>query len=356
LFFVVAAFAATVVDKEEFALKQQFALYVKQFNKLYSNEAETAVRFENFKASLKRIAHKNLMNPKAHYDLSKFSDLSLEEFRATYLMKRTPAAAVVESCLATGIDSRVGQPIKAQALPTKFDWRDTGKVTPVKDQGQCGSCWTFSTTGAIESAYAIKNKVNATLQLSEQAIVDCSHACSNVDGQSICNQGCNGGWMWTALYDTITFGGLPTEADYPYTAEDGTCTIQGKKLYAVAKNFTCLSGPNQQGAPADETTLMPTVLMQNGPLSIAIDADMVEDYSSGIIDPYFPDEECDPTSLDHAVLIVGWGVESSEIFGDTPYWIVKNSWAASWGENGYFRIYRGEGLCGLNNAVMTVLM
>jgi len=139
LFFVVAAFAATVVDKEEFALKQQFALYVKQFNKLYSNEAETAVRFENFKASLKRIAHKNLMNPKAHYDLSKFSDLSLEEFRATYLMKRTPAAAVVESCLATGIDSRVGQPIKAQALPTKFDWRDTGKVTPVKDQGQCGS-------------------------------------------------------------------------------------------------------------------------------------------------------------------------------------------------------------------------
>jgi len=117
-----------------------------------------------------------------------------------------------------------------------------------------------------------------------------------------------------------------------------------------------LSGPNQQGAPADETTLMPTVLMQNGPLSIAIDADMVEDYSSGIIDPYFPDEECDPTSLDHAVLIVGWGVESSEIFGDTPYWIVKNSWAASWGENGYFRIYRGEGLCGLNNAVMTVLM
>jgi len=100
---------------------------------------------------------------------------------------------------------------------------------------------------------------------------------------------------------------------------------------------------------------MPTILMKNGPLSIALDADLVEDYSSGVIDPYFPSYECDPTSLDHAVLIVGWGVDSSEIFGDTPYWIVKNSWGGDWGENGYFRIYRGQNVCGLANAVMTVL-
>jgi len=96
-------------------------------------------------------------------------------------------------------------------------------------------------------------------------------------------------------------------------------------------------------------------MMKNGPLSIALDADLVEDYDSGVIDPYFPSEECDPTSLDHAVLIVGWGVDSS-IFGSTPYWIVKNSWGGDWGENGYFRIYRGDNVCGLANAVMTVLM
>jgi len=161
--------------------------------------------------------------------------------------------------------------------------------------------------------------------------------------------------MWTAVSDVIGFGGLPTESDYPYQGVDGSCQIQNKKVQLPPKNFSCLSGPNQNGAPADETTLMPTVLMKNGPLSIALNADLVESYSSGIIDPYFPNEECDPTQLDHAVLIVGWGIESSVIWGDTPYWIVKNSWGSDFGENGYFRMYKGEGLCGLNNAVMTVL-
>jgi len=290
----------------------------------------------------------------AKYEINKFSDLSREEFRGKYLMEKQPAQKVVESCLASGVElPKFGN---VRAPPSSFDWRTTGKVSKVKDQAQCGSCWTFSTTGVIESAYAIKNNVNATLLLSEQAIVDCSHSCSNVDGSPVCNQGCNGGWPWTAAFDVITQGGLPTESDYSYTGEDGSCRIAGKKLYAPPKNFSCLSGPNQSGGPADETNTMPNILMNSGPLSIALDADLVEDYSSGVIWSFFPSETCDPTSLDHAVLIVGWGVDQSEIWGTTPYWIVKNSWGPDWGENGYFRIIRGTNMCGLASAVMTVQM
>jgi len=340
--------------KDESSLKDGFADYMKKYNKVYADAKEQSVRLQNFRDSLKRIVHKNLVNTKAHYALDKWSDMSREEFRHARLLPKIPAQSAIQSCLATGVD-KVPEYGNVK-LPDSFDWRDYGKVTPVKDQGQCGSCWTFSVTGVIESFYAIKQQTNATLVLSEQAIVDCSHSCSNVDGQSICNQGCNGGWMWTALFDAATWGGLPTEDDYPYHSTDGTCQITGKKLNAPPKNFTCLSGPNQNGSPADETTLMPTVLMKSGPLSIALNADLVEDYSSGVIDPYWPDLECAATSLDHAVLIVGWGVDPGEIWGDTPYWTVKNSWGESWGEDGYFRIFRGAGVCGLNAAVMTITM
>jgi len=139
------------------------------------------------------------------------------------------------------------------------------------------------------------------------------------------------------------------ETAYPYTGVTGTCQKQGTML-APIKNYTCLSAPNN----ADETQ-MTAFLVAHGPLAVALNADYVEDYEGGIIDPWFPTEECDPTSLDHAVLIVGYGAEASD-FGTTPYWIVKNSWGSDWGENGYFRILRGGNTCGIAEAVSTVNM
>jgi len=118
------------------------------------------------------------------------------------------------------------------------------------------------------------------------------------------------------------------------------------KLHAPVKNYTCVG--------TDETQIA-AYLVANGPLAVALDADLVEDYTSGIIDPWDPTVECDPTSLDHAVLLVGYGVEDDIVYS-TPYWIVKNSWGADWGENGYFRIYRGDGVCGINNAVTDAVM
>jgi len=223
-------------------------------------------------------------------------------------------------------------------IPTSYDWRTKGVVNPIQNQQQCGSCWTFSTIAVIESAYAIKT--GKLQKLSEQEIVDCSHGCVLEDGQQVCNQGCNGGWMWSALTDIISWGGEELETVYPYTAETGTCKKTKANTIDPISNYTCLSGPNK----ANETN-MAAFLVANGPLSIAMDAGILQSYSSGIIDPTAG--ECSTTSLDHAIVIVGYGVE-----GAKPFWIVRNSWGESWGEQGYFRIIRGKGACGLNAGVV----
>jgi len=224
-------------------------------------------------------------------------------------------------------------------------------VTPVKDQGECGSCWAFSTIGNIESQWAIKG--HSLTQFSEQMLVDCSHGCSDEPPYgAVCNQGCNGGWQWNAYSDIMVWGGVETETQYPYTGVDGTCKNNSRLFQAPIKNYTCLTTPKTNGADEDQ---MAAFLVKNGPLAIAMDAGYLQDYSSGVIDPWFG-WECDGSQLDHALLLVGFGVQSSEIFGDTPFWIIKNSWASSWGESGYFRIIRGKGACGLNNAVSTVVM
>jgi len=184
-------------------------------------------------------------------------------------------------------------------------------------------------------------------------LVDCSHGCSNEPPYGpVCNSGCDGGWQWNAYFDIMSWGGVVGETIYPYTGVDGVCKYKKTDLTASIKNYTCLTNPNTNGANEDQ---MAAFLVANGPLAIALNADYLMDYSSGIVDPYFS-WECDGTTLDHALLIVGFGVETSEIFGDTNFWIVKNSWNAYWGENGYFRIIRGYGTCGLNNAVSCVIM
>jgi len=332
------------IGKED--LRVQFAQYVRDFGKTYAvGSQEYELRFSNFVESLRRIRHLNEADQDATYAINKFSDMSKQEFRS--LMQnggtKLPAASLATACLANGVTVPNPNPPVA---PDSFDWRAKGMVTPVKDQAQCGSCWAFSTIGNIESMYAIKG--NALTNFSEQLIVDCSKACCMVESQSTCNSGCDGGWMWTAMFDVMSWNGVMLETDYPYTGMDGQCKRDPKKTIAKVKNYTCITQPN--GAGADEG-VMASYLAANGPLSVALDADPLMDYSSGIINPWFPDYECDPTQLDHAVLAVGYGSEDG-----TPFWIVKNSWGSAWGENGYFRMYRGEGLCGINNAVVSVIM
>jgi len=309
-----------------------------------SNPVEYRQRLHNFQETLRRINYNNIISPKATFSMNQFSDMSVEEFKRTRLMKKQSPGDLAEACL--GDNSKPS--ITPQALPDKFDWREKNVVSPIKDQSACGSCWAFSVIGNIESLNAIKT--NKLVQFSEQLIVDCSKGCTEVYHQQVCNEGCNGGWMWSAMFDVIKWGGVELSKDYPYTARDGTCKLDTKKIVASIKNYTCLSG----AVAADEVD-MQNYLVNNGPLSVALNAELMMDYSSGIIDPYVPSWECDPAALDHAVLIVGYGVESGT-FGTTPFWIVRNSWGTSWGEDGYFRIVRGIGCCGINTAVVSAVL
>jgi len=321
--------------------RKQFKEFIQQNDKHYSTPEEFQERYANFLNALERIQHKQeISKDTVSYGITKYSDNCIAEINSRR-MKKTPAAEYARSCLASGVTA---PELETNAIPTSFDWRTKGVVTPVKNQGQCGSCWAFSTIANIESMNAING--NPLTQFSEQMIVDCSHACCEVEGEASCNSGCDGGWMWTAMTDVIAWGGVNTEEEYPYVGEDESCKMNNQTLQAPAKNYTCVGTDEGQIA---------AFLVATGPLSVALNADLVEDYTSGIIDPWFPSEECDPTTLDHAVLIVGYGVDDTFGF-DTPYWIVKNSWGADWGENGYFRMYRGDGCCGINNAVTCIVM
>ncbi len=208
-------------------------------------------------------------------------------------------------------------------LPASVDWSAAGAVTPIKNQGQCGSCWSFSTTGSVEGINFIKT--GTLVSLSEQQLVDCSGA----EG----NMGCNGGLMDNAFQYIISNNGICSEDSYPYTAAQGTC----QTCTAVAT----ITG--YQDVPAnDETSLMTAIAQQ--PVSVAVEADQAsfQFYSSGVMTA-----ACG-TALDHGVLAVGYGTDGS----GNDYYKVKNSWGASWGDKGYILLGRGaaygnNGQCGI---------
>jgi len=330
-----------------------------KFNKTYQNQDEIENRFEIFRHNLVTIEQLNHNSKHAKFShLTKFADLTKEEFRSQQLSpNRLSAQALAVSCSQYGAPAPDFSGDVINAIPTAWDWRTSGGknnqgiVTPVKNQGMCGSCWTFSSTGNIEGLYAKAG--NPLTSFSEQQIVDCSHGCTTIPGQGqVCNSGCEGGFMWSAFADIITWGGLETEMEYPYMGVDGNCMMNTSLNLAPITNYTCVSSTK---GPANEE-VMRAFLYQNGPLSIALDAGLLQYYYGGIVDPFFPNLECDPTALDHGILIVGYGQEPNWIDEMTPYWIVKNSWGTDWGEDGYFLIARNQNICGVAEAVVSAVL
>ena len=207
-----------------------------------------------------------------------------------------------------------------------IDWRDKNKVSSVKNQEKCGGCWAFSSTGAIESAYAIKN--NVLYNLSQQELLDCSYL----------NHGCQGGSMDLA-FQFVTRNGLCTNSSYPYQAMREECQKRDCDSVVQISNYSDVTQNN-------EIALARAVSRQ--PVSVAIQANKrsFQLYQSGI----YSDFECG-TKLDHGVLIVGYGTDREGFGQSMDYWIIKNSWGPEWGDNGYIRIQRNiddeRGLCGI---------
>ncbi|XP_067681138.1 cathepsin F-like [Haliotis asinina] len=293
-----------------------FKDFMIKHGKVYETEDEEAKRFAIFCDNMK-FAWKLNKTEKgtATYGATKFADLTREEFKQKYLSKRTwnkmtnYGASIMEKAK-----------IPSGAPPKAFDWRDKGAVTPVKNQGQCGSCWAFSTTGNIEGQWKIKR--NELISLSEQELVDCDKR----------DEGCDGGLPSNAYMSIMQLGGLETESEYKYEAEDEKCMFNKSKVEVTINGAVNISSNEDD---------MASWLVKNGPISIGINANAMQFYFGGISHPF--EIFCNPESLDHGVLIVGYGVEGSE-----PYWIVKNSWGPDWGEKGYYLVYRGGGVCGLN--------
>lgn len=248
--------------------------------------------------------------------MNQFGDLSAEEFKEHYTQGFVgPSNSFARS-------QNLHAP-RSEVLVDSVDWSAAGAVTPVKNQGQCGSCWAFSTTGAIEGIQQIV--VGELLSLSEQQLVDCASS----EG----NNGCNGGLMDFGFEYAIKNGGLDSEGDYKYLAKQGPCdTAKEKKTNSKITAY-------KDVAEGSEDDLLNAVTSQ--PVSIAIEADQsgFQFYKSGVFDG-----TCG-TKLDHGVLLVGFGTDDAE----KKYWKVKNSWGESWGEEGYIRLVRGKNLCGIAN-------
>jgi len=297
-----------------------FSKFQSLYNKGYHNFKEFEYRFEIFRTNLYNILrHNENTSHTWKMGINQFSDLTPEEFREMRFngLKKSQKKLFSKqfSCLAFSGTNKT--------IPESVDWRSKA-VTPVKDQGQCGSCWAFSSTGAMEGAWAIAK--GQLISLSEQQLMDCS--------RKLGNQGCEGGDMDPSFQYAIQSGGMCAETEYKYKEMDSNkcknCTI-------VAKFTNC-----GDVAPNNQIALKEAV--SNGPVSVAIEADtnVFQFYSSGVI----TDKDCG-TKLDHGVLAVGYGEENGN-----KYWLVKNSWSDSWGDSGYVKIGRSEstndaGICGI---------
>ncbi|KAH9303444.1 hypothetical protein KI387_015027, partial [Taxus chinensis] len=297
-----------------------FESWLAKHNKFYNGLEEKEARFELFEDNLRYIDGVNRKRLEYWLGMNEFADMSHGEFKAQYLGTRPDLSTRTRSDQSKGFTYE-----KAVDVPKSVDWRKKGAVTGVKNQGQCGSCWAFSTIVAVEG---INKIVTGNLtSLSEQELVDCN---------TPSNQGCNGGVMDIAFKFIINNGGIDTEEDYPYESEDGHCNKTRQK------NSKVVSIDGYEDVPEnDEKSLIKALAHQ--PLSVAIEASGrdFQFYSGGVFSGSCGSE------LDHGVAAVGYGSSKG-----IDYLIVKNSWGRDWGERGYIRMKRNtgnpEGLCGIN--------
>ncbi|XP_031398509.1 senescence-specific cysteine protease SAG39-like [Punica granatum] len=295
------------------------AQWMTKYGRMYVSDVEREKRFEIFKSNVEFIESFNREGNKTYWlGINEFADLSNEEFRAYWNGYKVSSSSRQYKKSPFKYENKT-------AVPSSIDWRKKEAVTPIKDQGECGCCWAFSTVAAMEGITKITT--GKLIPLSVQELVDC-----DTKGE---NRGCQGGLMDNAFEFIIQNKGLTTEAHYPYEGVDGTCNTM--KAASRAASIT-----SYEDVPANnESALLKAVA--NQPVSVAIDASGsdFQFYAGG-----FFTGECG-TELNHGVTAVGYGTDDD----GTKYWLVKNSWGTGWGEEGYIRMARDvdvkEGLCGI---------
>ncbi|XP_024030265.1 zingipain-2 isoform X1 [Morus notabilis] len=296
---------------------QLFEAWCEKHGQSYSSEEERLYRLTVFEDNLAFVTqHNNMGNSSYTLSLNAFADLTHHEFKSSRLG--------FSSALLSSLPKLGSKLLDLRDVPASLDWRKKGAVTNVKDQGSCGACWAFSATGAIEGINKIVT--GSLVSLSEQELIDCDTSY---------NAGCDGGLMDYAYQFVIDNHGIDTEEDYPYQARDKSCRKEKLKRRVVTiDGYTDV-------APNNGLQLLQAVVTQPVSVGICGSERAFQLYSKGIFTG-----PCS-TSLDHAVLIVGYDSENG-----VDYWIVKNSWGKQWGMDGYIHMQRNtgnsQGVCGIN--------
>ena len=328
LFVLLLALASCKFDMDGLMFNQ-FQKFITKYNKNYKSMNEFLARYEVFR----RNVFQSLSEPAKTFTngITKFSDMTQSEFAKNYLTLNLDP--LDNTNFETVTINKFG------AAPPSFDWRNAGRVSGVKDQASCGSCWAFSTMANLEGQYYKKKGTMVTL--SEQMLVDCD----TIDSA------CNGGLMEYAFTWLKQNGGIMTDADYPYVGYKQSCkTDPSKYIDMKVTGYKKLGSSSSTWSPVDEDEIK-EFLYETGPLAVALNANPLQTYSGGILDK--TSSQCPTSGINHAVTMVGYGHDDAS---DKDFWIVKNSWGQSWGEQGYFRIKRGSGTCGINCYITTGLV
>ncbi|CAJ0948638.1 unnamed protein product [Ranitomeya imitator] len=306
------AFAHVVLANTE---SEQFENFTKQFNKVYESPEEHQYRLsvftENVKAA-RRLQEEELGTAK--YGITKFSDLTDEEFKrnSLTLFDEVPPGDIKQ--------------MKVEAAPIKrsCDWRKAGVISEAKDQGNCGSCWAFAVVGNIEAQWGI---VGRSANLSVQQVLDCSPF----------RDGCKGGTLWDAYKTVMKQQGLVSECVYPYKAIKQDC----KKMNSVRTNIK-----DFRMLPRNER-VMACYVTNQGTIAVSMNAIVLKYYNGGVIRR----KSCNRKKLTHAVLLMGYSRGTK-----LPYWIIKNSWGDDWGERGFFKLFFGANMCGITTRPVSAVV
>ncbi|XP_076155600.1 cathepsin L-like peptidase [Alosa pseudoharengus] len=315
---LIAVASLAVVSYASLSLEDlEFQTWKFKFGKVYRTPEEEAQRKDIWLSTRRIVLSHNILADQGiktyRMDMNHFSDMDYEEYRVLLGDLVPPNVTVSPS----GQGKMSFRQKQGAELPAASDWRKTGCVTDVKNQGYCGSCWAFSATGALETHHCIKYGYRHSL--SEQQLVDCSW--------SYGNEGCNGGYKHEAFQYVSDNGGIDTEASYPYEGQESYCRFTKSGIGAYCSGYMRLPY-------GDEGTLKAYVAYV-GPVSVSIDAGQksFQYYSSGV----YNEPHCSSSETNHAVLAVGYGTENGK-----DYWLVKNSWGVRWGEQGYIKMARNQ--------------